>query len=192
MADNQVSLRCADADRERVASALSEHYAQGRLDLNEYQERTDAVYAAKTFGDLEPLTADLPVRLAQEPAQEADDGDDNESSSGGRGRLVAMWSPWLTTSVICVGIWLISMLAGHGWVYPWPAWVVGPWGVILLVATMGGTGSQRRHLERRQERQRSRELRREWQEHALESRHMPISQDGEYREHREYRDRHQR
>lgn len=184
-------LRCSDADREKVAAQLREHYAEGRLDLDEFQERTSVVYAAKTFGDLEPLTADLPARPVQEQAQE-DEADGDESGTSGRGRLVAMWTPWLSTSVICIGIWLISMLVNSEWIYPWPVWVAGPWGVILLVATLGGVGSQRRYLEHREERRRSRRLRREWQEHALESRHMPVSQDREYREHREYRDRHKR
>lgn len=188
MSAESPELRCSDADRDKVADQLREHYAEGRLDLDEFQERTNAVYAAKTFGDLAPLTADLPARPVPEQPQEPKD--DEEVGASGRGRLMAMWSPWLTTSVICIGIWLISMLASSQFIYPWPVWVAGPWGVILLVATLGGAGSQRRHLERREQRQRARQLRREWQDHALGPRHLPISQDQEYREHQEYRDRH--
>ncbi|MGH3097720.1 MAG: DUF1707 SHOCT-like domain-containing protein [Streptosporangiales bacterium] len=189
MSAESPELRCADSDRDRIAGQLREHYAEGRLDLDEFQERANAVYAAKTFGDLEPLTVDLPARPVQEHPQEAKDED--EECASGRGRLMAMWSPWLTTSVICIGIWLISMLASSQFIYPWPVWVAGPWGVILLVATLGGTGSQRRHLERREQRQRARQLRREWHDQALESRHLRISQDQEHKEHRDYRDRHQ-
>jgi hypothetical protein len=54
-------MRASDADRERVAEALREAYAEGRLTVDEHAERVDAVYAAKTMGELVPLTRDLPV-----------------------------------------------------------------------------------------------------------------------------------
>jgi hypothetical protein len=57
-------LRAADADRERVAALLREAAAEGRLDLGELDERLSRVYAAKTYGELEPLVGDLPGALA--------------------------------------------------------------------------------------------------------------------------------
>ena len=48
-------------DRERVARVLHDAMAEGRLTVTELEERLDKVYAAKTFGDLEPLLRDLPV-----------------------------------------------------------------------------------------------------------------------------------
>lgn len=56
----RASMRCADADRERVAGVLREAAAAGRITLEELDERLDAAFAARTYGDLEPLTADLP------------------------------------------------------------------------------------------------------------------------------------
>ena len=56
--------------------------------------------------------------------------------AGGAG-LRAAWASWLTTAVIVVGIWALTVLAS-GWVYPWPVWVIGPWGVVLLARTLGG------------------------------------------------------
>ena len=53
-------LRAADVDRDRVAQRLGQAYAEGRLDGEEYQERLDAAYRARTHADLEPLVADLP------------------------------------------------------------------------------------------------------------------------------------
>jgi len=53
-------LRASDADRERVASVLREAAAEGRLDLSELDERLGAVYAARTYAELEPVTRDLP------------------------------------------------------------------------------------------------------------------------------------
>jgi hypothetical protein len=56
-------LRLSDADREEAIDRLSEHYATGRLDKDEFDERSDAVWTAKTDADLAPIFADLePVR----------------------------------------------------------------------------------------------------------------------------------
>jgi hypothetical protein len=52
-------LRLSDADREDAIVRLSEHYAAGRLDKDEFDERSDAVWTAKTRGDLAPIFADL-------------------------------------------------------------------------------------------------------------------------------------
>ena len=54
-------MRISNDDRERVASVLNTAMAEGRLTVNELEERLDKVYAAKTFGDLEPLLRDLPI-----------------------------------------------------------------------------------------------------------------------------------
>ncbi|MFE2104258.1 DUF1707 domain-containing protein [Kitasatospora sp. NPDC059463] len=57
----EAEMRASDADRERVAELLRDAYAEGRLDVEEHAERIEAAYAAKTLGDLVPLTRDLPV-----------------------------------------------------------------------------------------------------------------------------------
>jgi len=54
------NLRASDADRERVANVLREAAGDGRLTMDELDERLDAVYAAKTYAELEPITRDLP------------------------------------------------------------------------------------------------------------------------------------
>jgi hypothetical protein len=54
------SVRIGTAEREAAASALSEHFAAGRLDQDELEERLDRAYAAKTGADLELLFLDLP------------------------------------------------------------------------------------------------------------------------------------
>ncbi|GAA4155258.1 DUF1707 SHOCT-like domain-containing protein [Actinomadura keratinilytica] len=54
-------LRASDADRDRVAAVLREAAGDGRISMDELQERLEAVYSAKTYAELEPLTRDLPV-----------------------------------------------------------------------------------------------------------------------------------
>ncbi|MCX5385348.1 DUF1707 domain-containing protein [Streptomyces sp. NBC_00083] len=59
------ALRASDADRDRIADILRDALAEGRLDAAEHSERIDAVYRAKTVGELEPLVRDLPVSGAR-------------------------------------------------------------------------------------------------------------------------------
>ncbi len=54
-------LRIGDADREAAAAALREHYAEGRLTLDEFQHRLELVFAAKTDRDVAAITRDLPI-----------------------------------------------------------------------------------------------------------------------------------
>ena len=54
------ALRIGDAERDAAAADLGEHYAAGRLTLDELNERLDAVFSSKTFGQLTRIMADLP------------------------------------------------------------------------------------------------------------------------------------
>jgi hypothetical protein len=54
------SIRASDVDREVVVATLRDAYTAGRLTLEEFDERTSAAYASKTWGDLRKLTEDLP------------------------------------------------------------------------------------------------------------------------------------
>jgi hypothetical protein len=55
------AIRASDSDRESVVEILRQAFTDGRLDLNEFDERTTAAYHAKTWADLRQLTSDLPV-----------------------------------------------------------------------------------------------------------------------------------
>lgn len=57
-------LRMSDAERDRAAADLGEHYAQGRLSVEEHTERLDRIWAARTRGELRPIFADLPGSVA--------------------------------------------------------------------------------------------------------------------------------
>lgn len=62
-------LRISDADRHQVAEILRTAAGEGRIDLEELDERLEATYAARTYADLVPITADLPVqRPGRSPA----------------------------------------------------------------------------------------------------------------------------
>lgn len=54
-------LRVSDEDRHTVAEVLRQAAGEGRIDLEELDERLEATYSAKTYGELVPITADLPL-----------------------------------------------------------------------------------------------------------------------------------
>jgi ferric-dicitrate binding protein FerR (iron transport regulator) len=59
-------LRASDADREAIGERLRKSHAEGRLDVQEFQERLDRCLQAKTVGELEQLVSDLPRERPKE------------------------------------------------------------------------------------------------------------------------------
>ena len=130
-------MRASDADREAVAGRLREAHAEGRLTLEEFQERLDTTYAARTHGDLVALTRDLPstspvpARRPSRPPQRREDGSPEW--------LKAAWGAWAGVTFVNVAIWgVIGVARGFDFVYFWPIWVAGPWGAVLLARTIFG------------------------------------------------------
>ena len=134
-------IRASDADRDRTAAALREHLAAGRLTTEEFDERLDKTYAAKTVSELDDLMADLPgTDLEELPGaslERAAGGPPLPGRSGGsiearRGRLSpawrAAWGSWLAISLFLFAIWLVSGAGGGLWFL----WVVVPLGALLL------------------------------------------------------------
>ena len=60
-------VRIGDAERERAQATLGDHYAAGRLDHDEYSERLDRIWDARTRAELDPVFADLPGTPAPQP-----------------------------------------------------------------------------------------------------------------------------
>jgi Domain of unknown function (DUF1707) len=68
-------MRASDSDREKVVEILGAAYTEGRLGLDEFDDRTTAAYSAKTWGELRQLTSDLPAGASldgQHPAASPD------------------------------------------------------------------------------------------------------------------------
>jgi hypothetical protein len=139
------SLRAADTDREAAAAALGRHLSDGRLTVEEYEERLARAYAARTYGELDALFADLPrgsTRPAAAPGPVRTGG-----CTAGRRPVRSAWAGWLTVALVVTSIWLVSSLM-HGVHAFWPFWVIVPWGAVLLARTLSGgphpAGSRRR------------------------------------------------
>ena len=149
----QPHLRAADTDRAAVAGVLGEHMAAGRLTLDEYDERLTRAYAARTFGQLEELTADLPTLDTPRGPEPAEQRAPAAASMTGCGSWTQdtdanSWRSWLTTALIVIGVWATISLASWELLYFWPVWVIGPWGAVLLAQTLMGNrdGGQPRQL----------------------------------------------
>ena len=54
-------MKASDSDRDAVVSDLGEHFQAGRLTAGEFDERTGRALAARTWGELRDLLADLPA-----------------------------------------------------------------------------------------------------------------------------------
>jgi len=67
-ADDPRQLRISDAERHQVAEILREAAGEGRLDLDELDQRLEATYSARTYADLVPITLDLPSHPYHRPA----------------------------------------------------------------------------------------------------------------------------
>jgi hypothetical protein len=180
VAERREDLRAADVDRQFVAERLKGALDEGRLDLHEYDERLQDVYAAKTYGDLDKVLADLPGFTPVGHSQVVPTAADNryptavarEELAGKPLRnmpkwLIGIWSAWLVAVSVNVVIWLLVSLSSGEFVYFWPMWVAGPWGALLLATTLTGimSGDPEKHFERRAEerarRQEDRRRRRE-------------------------------
>jgi Domain of unknown function (DUF1707) len=112
---SELSLRAADADRERVAERLRRAAGEGRLAPEELEERLEAAFAARTQADLAPLVADLP---AESPAR---------PRPAPRGWAHGELRAFVATSILLVAIWALT---GAG--YFWPVWPILGWGVFAL------------------------------------------------------------
>ncbi|MGD9619737.1 MAG: DUF1707 domain-containing protein [Mycolicibacterium sp.] len=64
-ASRRGSMHAADTDRIQIAQLLTDAAASGELRLNEYEDRLAKAYAAKTYDELERLSADLPGAVTQ-------------------------------------------------------------------------------------------------------------------------------
>ena len=90
-------MRAASADRERAVDVLKAGFAEGRLTQEEYNDRMGRAYAARTYGELTALTADLPAGAMPTVWP------------------VPMYQPPVTT----------NSLAGRRWCWAWPS--SSPW-----------------------------------------------------------------
>jgi Domain of unknown function (DUF1707) len=116
------NIRVGDAEREETASQLRDHYADGRLTLDELNERLDEAFAAKTRADLNGVLRDLPVV----PRPLVPVASNSRSSGPGSGRQFAFLAPVYALFLLCAAFGSL-FLFGLG---------NKPLGIVLLLAAL--------------------------------------------------------
>jgi hypothetical protein len=118
--------RASDAEREAAADRLRAAAAEGRLDPDELEQRLAAAYAARTVGELAPLTSDLP-----EPAKPPEPQPSALVRSEEVRRRLATF---IVVNITCIAIWFAT--GAHGSF--WPVWVLLGTGIALMAAVVHG------------------------------------------------------
>lgn len=134
-------MRASDGDREKISARLRDAHADGRLSAEEFQLRLDALYDARTYGEIEPLVRDLPaIRTATTPASVPQVVPAATSTvtkrTGGDKALAVLWTIWACAVSVNLVVWTLVSVSNLSFEYFWPAWVAGPWGAVLLSITL--------------------------------------------------------
>jgi hypothetical protein len=136
-------MRASTDDRKRVTDWLQAQYVAGRLNSTELEERIEQALAARTMGDLDALTADLPpmtspATLAHESGSRRERRERRRQRRGQRGSgtkqgFAAHATSYVLVMALLVGIWLLTSPHGHFW----PIWPMLGWGFGLAAHGLG-------------------------------------------------------
>jgi Domain of unknown function (DUF1707) len=144
------NIRVSDAEREAVAAQLRDHYGDGRLTLDELNERLDQTFAARTASELNAVTTDLPrestgwtpgtgaagskLTVGPQGTGPRDDG-----WHGPRERMAAFSAP-LVAVIAIAGVWALVMFGGLFGGGGRPFGVVLALAIFALIRRMFGGG----------------------------------------------------
>ena len=132
------SIRASDAEREQVAERLRAAGEEGRLDVEELEERLDRAYRARTVEDLDALTSDLPRRTP---------GGGRAPDASHGGSLARRIQAYVPITVVLIVIW-----AASGMGYFWPIWPMIGFAMAIFGVWGGGHGRHRARAQRRAQR----------------------------------------
>ena len=157
--DDRQHLRASDADRQEVIDRLRTALGEGRLKMDEFVDRMGLASEAVTYGDLAPLYADLPETgpvARPEPAAPpaAPPGPpppvapqaaavSRRGFAGLPAPLKVLWTIWGAVVSVNLVVWVLVSATTAQLIYPWPLWVAGPWGAILLAVSISVTQARR-------------------------------------------------
>ena len=124
--DDRQKMRASNHDRQEVVDRLSGALEDGRLEVDEFEDRVGLAYQAVTYGDLTPLDADLPAAGSGTGREAAPPALAPPACIRWQGVLAdlpttlkMLWTIWLTAVLINVVVWaLVSGTSAH-LVYPW-------------------------------------------------------------------------
>jgi len=119
-------LRVCDAERTEVADLLSQHYQDGRLDQDEFNQRLDQAMHARTYRELSGLFADLPP---------------TGTAGGTEVTEVPRPRPQIHRGLLLILAIAVAFIVGHA-----VAWSLGPWtwiGLLCLIVLLLSRGLKR-------------------------------------------------
>lgn len=121
-------MRVSDEDRHAVVDELRVHFGVGRIDLAEFEDRTNAALAARIRGELEPLLDDLPY-LREQPSGPPIRA--REPGSGAAFRVHVRL--WLVLSAFFMAIWVGTSVVADGEIPFWPVFPIAAIGLTVGV-----------------------------------------------------------
>jgi hypothetical protein len=130
-------MRAADADRQKVADQLKFALDEGRLSLQEYDDRVRLAYASKTYKELLLLVTDLPrpgLNASEVAARRR--AEERRAARRLPTALLVLWTIWAALAVVNLVVFGLVSATVDGGVYPWPVWLLAP-GAALGVVTVG-------------------------------------------------------
>jgi hypothetical protein len=153
------ALRASDQDRAVVQQVLADGYADGRLDRDEYDDRSDLTLRSRTLGELPAIIADL---VSTTDLATTRSGLATATTAELHRRAVESYATdrreavlgFLLATVVCTVIWLLTTGIGS---FPWPVFV-GLGTGINLAKTLARKGEIIAGHERKLEKKRAKEL----------------------------------
>jgi hypothetical protein len=127
-------MRISDTERREMQDRLRQAHDIGQLDLGEFDERVKSVWAARTRGELERVTADLPAP-ASEPGRRP-----VFSATDGGVTMRVLTIVWSSLTVVNLVVWGLIVVSTGNFIYPWWLWVAIPPGAVLAVLYAAGIG----------------------------------------------------
>lgn len=142
------TLRAADADRHKIADQLKASLDEGRLSLNEYDDRVRQAYAARTYAELLILVADLPKPgLSSAEVTARREAEVRRAARKMPMALLVLWTIWGSLTAVNLMVWFLVAVTVAGEVYPWPVWLLVP-GAALGATTVGVQAIRRQQRRR--------------------------------------------
>ena len=131
-ADPRARLRASDSDRELVVDQLRTYLAEGRLTVDEFEDRSSRTWASKTYGELWDVTHDLPApKRSGPPVRERPDPHPAHRPSShhrhGRREVTSLW----LMKLVVINLFLIAIWAAGGGGYFWPIWPILSCGLVV-------------------------------------------------------------
>jgi hypothetical protein len=142
MAQTQ-DLRIGDAEREAAANSLRDHFAQGRLTMEEFNQRLDAIFAAKTQRQLDEISSDLPqasrptgppLPVAATPSYSR--GNQYQWSGQCGGSRARLGFAGLVLSLFASWLILVDLITPHLRWFPWPGKLAIFLSIFALIRTL--------------------------------------------------------